>query len=221
MGANVFPTPFSGIQEGLIAAKGDLIVGTANDVPGILTVGTNGHTLVADSSVSPTGLKWAAPASGGMTVIASGTESSVATFTISSIPSGYVNLFLLMRSYTTAADNFEAYVRFNGDTSLNYNYASATSQGATAFGNSFIALGDGTDANNTNSLHQLTIYDYSNTVTWKMLQGNQVVADPTTATSMRYKYSNGFWNNTNAITSITILNGGSNLSVSYILYGVK
>jgi hypothetical protein len=64
MGANVFPTPFSGIQEGLIAAKGDLIVGTANDVPGILTVGTNGHTLVAKSSEA-TGLAWEAPAGGG------------------------------------------------------------------------------------------------------------------------------------------------------------
>jgi hypothetical protein len=58
------PEPGTGIPESIIAAKGDLIVGTANDVPGILTVGTNGHTLVADSSVSPTGLKWAAPASG-------------------------------------------------------------------------------------------------------------------------------------------------------------
>ena len=62
MGANVFPTPFSGIQEGLIAAKGDLIVGTANDTPGILSVAsTAGYTLVAKSSEA-TGLAWEAPA---------------------------------------------------------------------------------------------------------------------------------------------------------------
>lgn len=53
------PEPGTGIPESIIAAKGDLIVGTANDTPGILSVGTNGYTLVADSSVSPTGLKWA------------------------------------------------------------------------------------------------------------------------------------------------------------------
>jgi hypothetical protein len=53
------PEPGTGIPESIIAAKGDLIVGTANDAPGILSVGTNGHTLVADSSVSPQGLKWA------------------------------------------------------------------------------------------------------------------------------------------------------------------
>ena len=52
------------IQETIVDAKGDLIVGTGADAVARLAVGTNGHTLVADSSVSPTGLKWAAPASG-------------------------------------------------------------------------------------------------------------------------------------------------------------
>jgi hypothetical protein len=46
-----------------IDAKGDLIVGTGADTFARLAVGTNGHTLVADS-VEATGLKWAAPASG-------------------------------------------------------------------------------------------------------------------------------------------------------------
>jgi hypothetical protein len=58
------PEPGTGIPESIIAAKGDLIVGTANDTPGILSVGTNGYTLVADSAET-TGLKWAAPAGGG------------------------------------------------------------------------------------------------------------------------------------------------------------
>jgi hypothetical protein len=47
-----------------IAAKGDLIVGTGSQTFDNLTVGTNGHTLVADSTTA-TGLKWAAPAAGG------------------------------------------------------------------------------------------------------------------------------------------------------------
>jgi hypothetical protein len=46
-----------------ITAKGDLIVGTGSGTFDNLPAGTNGYTLVADSSVSPTGLKWAAPAS--------------------------------------------------------------------------------------------------------------------------------------------------------------
>ncbi len=47
-----------------IAAKGDLIVGTGSATFDNLGVGTNGQVLTADSTVSPTGLKWATPASG-------------------------------------------------------------------------------------------------------------------------------------------------------------
>jgi hypothetical protein len=43
-----------------ITAKGDLIVGTGNAAFDNLPAGTNGHVLTADSTVSPTGLKWAA-----------------------------------------------------------------------------------------------------------------------------------------------------------------
>jgi hypothetical protein len=43
-----------------ITAKGDLIVGTGNATFDNLPAGTNGHVLTADSTVSPTGLKWAA-----------------------------------------------------------------------------------------------------------------------------------------------------------------
>lgn len=45
------------IQNSIINAKGDLIVGTANDTPGILSVSQNGDTIVADSSTS-TGLRY-------------------------------------------------------------------------------------------------------------------------------------------------------------------
>ena len=49
-----------------IDAKGDLIAGTAADTFDRLAVGTNGQTLVADSTAS-TGLKWATPSSGAAT----------------------------------------------------------------------------------------------------------------------------------------------------------
>jgi hypothetical protein len=45
-----------------ITAKADLIVGTGNASFDNLAVGTNGQVLTADSTVSPTGLKWATPA---------------------------------------------------------------------------------------------------------------------------------------------------------------
>lgn len=49
------------IQNAIVDAKGDLITATAADTPARLAVGTNGQTLVADSSTA-TGLKWATPA---------------------------------------------------------------------------------------------------------------------------------------------------------------
>ena len=47
------------ISNTLFDAKGDILVATAADTPGKLTVGTNGQYLQADSSTA-TGLKWAA-----------------------------------------------------------------------------------------------------------------------------------------------------------------
>jgi len=64
-----------------IAAKADLLVGTAADTLTALTVGTNGQVLTADSTVSPTGLKWATPAGGGGKVlqVVNATYSTVTT----------------------------------------------------------------------------------------------------------------------------------------------
>jgi hypothetical protein len=45
------------IDKALFDAKGDLLVATAADVPGKLTVGSNGQVLMTDSSTA-TGLKW-------------------------------------------------------------------------------------------------------------------------------------------------------------------
>jgi hypothetical protein len=61
-----------------ITAKGDLIVGTGNAAFDNLPAGTNGHVLTADSTVSPTGLKWAAPAGGGklLQVVSATTSTS-------------------------------------------------------------------------------------------------------------------------------------------------
>jgi hypothetical protein len=52
------PVIEGGIQPTIFDAKADLLTATANDTPARLAVGTNGETLIADSTAS-TGLKWA------------------------------------------------------------------------------------------------------------------------------------------------------------------
>jgi hypothetical protein len=57
-------TDATGIPATIFDAKGDIIAATAADTAGRLAVGTNGQTLVADSTAA-TGLKWAAPTTAG------------------------------------------------------------------------------------------------------------------------------------------------------------
>jgi len=99
-------------------AKGDLVVGTGADTFEKLTVGTNGHALVADSSTS-TGLKWAAPSSGAMTKISSTTFSNVSAQDIDNLFTSTYNTYLVVIKdfYSiTAADNVELQMRYSTTT---------------------------------------------------------------------------------------------------------
>jgi hypothetical protein len=55
--------PSGSVSKSIIDAKGDLVVGTANDSVDNLSVGSNDFVLTADSSQT-LGVKWAAPAVG-------------------------------------------------------------------------------------------------------------------------------------------------------------
>jgi hypothetical protein len=87
-----------------LTTKGDLFTFTTTDAR--LGVGTNGHVLTADSAESA-GLKWAAPASGGFTLINSGgTTLSGATTTVSSIPTTYNLLKIIVVGWSINANGY-------------------------------------------------------------------------------------------------------------------
>ena len=75
------------IPNTVVDAKGDLIVGTAADTVGKITVGTNGQYLQADSSTA-TGLKWStvsgysAPTLGSTSIASGATVTTIAGLTL-------------------------------------------------------------------------------------------------------------------------------------------
>ena len=71
--------PSNAIDTNTVNAKGDILVGTADNAVGVLALGTGGYVLMVDSSTA-TGVKWAAiPPSGGLGTT---TEGAVMTMDI-------------------------------------------------------------------------------------------------------------------------------------------
>ena len=104
-----------------ITAKGDLIAGTGSATFDNLPVGTNGQTLVADSTAS-TGLKWATPAAGGFTLLQTITaDNTVTAYTTSTIPGTYKHILITGINLSEGGTNDGSFsVRLNGDTGSNY-----------------------------------------------------------------------------------------------------
>jgi hypothetical protein len=105
------------INPTIVDAKGDIIAASAADTVTRLAVGANDTVLTADSSTG-TGLKWATPSAGGLTLInAGGTSFSGSDFTISSIPTTYKQLRVVCVNYSI---NTAGYIELhpNGSSTL-------------------------------------------------------------------------------------------------------
>jgi len=85
------------IPQAIIAAKGDLLAGSANDTVVVLTVGSNGQYLKADSSTA-SGLTWGDP--GDLTAVSAGTGITVTNGT-GPIPSVAVDTSLVATTSNT------------------------------------------------------------------------------------------------------------------------
>jgi hypothetical protein len=112
-----------------IDAKGDLVPGTGADTFARLAVGANGTVLTADSAET-TGLKWAAAASGNITLtqIASGTLSG-ANLTISGLTQD--TIVVQINNPTWSSTNANVYCRLNGDATAKYVNSIAEQNGST------------------------------------------------------------------------------------------
>jgi hypothetical protein len=171
-----------------------------------------------------TGSAWTSASSGGMTLLSTTTLTG-ANVTLSSIPSTYVSLKLIVRNFLPANDGGSMRMRFNGDTGTNYlfNLSNSANIGtAQAFGSTNLQISNVNDNAVANSLFTVDIPDYANSVTWKTATCFGVTVDNTTTTSARSFIYWMAYNQTPAITSMDLFPiTGNFTSGTALLYGVN
>jgi hypothetical protein len=205
-----------------LTTKGDIYAATAASTPDRLAVGANDTVLTADSTAA-TGLKWATPAAGGMTSIASGSLSG-STVTISSISGSYKTLRLVMKGVSpSVAANI--LLRINGVSTNDYTYLGIQNVdlSAVSFGTSSIALNNSAfnlTAAGTNSTFDVNFPNYTDTTSFKNVQITGFVVD-SNYTGV-HVIAGGGLRSTSAITSISMLTSTGTFDAgTYILYGVN
>ena len=208
------------IQNSIVDAKGDIVAASGNDTPARLAVGANDTVLTADSAQA-TGLKWATPSTGGMTLISTTTLTG-ASVTLSSIPQTYNALKIYVRNFKPANDGEVLDMRMNGDSTANRHRDGLASGGVSTFNTTRFYLGAAQDNSVATGLTEIDIPDYTNTATWKWMQSTVFNVDSTTTTSLSFNPTFGAYNQIGAITSLEFFpNSGNFTSGTILLYGVK
>lgn len=213
----------TGIPATIVDAKGDLIAATAADTVSRLAVGTNGQVLTADSTAS-TGIKWSTPSAAvkNYTLINSGGTAltGATTVTVSGI-SGYNDLYIKIVGASTVANGSSFSVRFNSDSSNNYqevswswNQGTYTMFGGSSTGTSGIGIAYTDTAADTFTAN-LEVRGISGT---GIKPYNIQSYGSGTGTTERLRL--GSYVGTSAITSVSVINDTGNLDAGTIyIYG--
>jgi hypothetical protein len=122
------------IQPTILNAKADLLTATAADTPARLAVGADGTVLTAASGEA-TGLQWAAPAAGGMTLLSTTTLTG-SSVTISGINQSHINLYVQITGATVSTGSGNLTLKINAVTD-SFWAAGVDTDGST--GNTFVA----------------------------------------------------------------------------------
>ena len=217
----VFNNANAAIAKTIVDAKGDIIAATAADTVARLAVGANDTVLTADSSTA-TGLKWATPAAGGMTLLTTGTLSG-ASVTLSSISGSYKDLILDIIAYDPSNDAALIEGRFNSDSTSNYQWNETVNGNLGSASTQFELFNNVQDNGTSTSFVRLFIPAYTNTLSWKAAICDAFLNDATSPASViNYSRTAIMWRNTAAIDSIYLQTSAGTFSGgTYNLYGVS
>jgi hypothetical protein len=210
------------IPDSLLTTKGDIIAATGASTPARLGVGANDTVLVADSTAA-TGMKWALPSSGGMTLLST-TALSGALVNITGISQAYNSLHILIYGMTNAtADGYGLFLPNNNSSISTFASLNATNTNSGTL--SFVPIYDpntGTNIlrTNANNAFTFTIDNYASTTNYKPFQisGSYVQTGGTNRPLAAF----GAINTNSAITSFSLQNSGGSFSTgTCLIYGVK
>jgi hypothetical protein len=205
------------IQNALLTTTGDTIYASGASTPARLGIGTSGQVLTVSGGVPA----WTTVSSGGMTLISTTTLSG-ASVLLDSIPSTYNHLQLVVQNYKPATDGQNLFLRFNGDSTANrYNDTNGSAE-TSDFDDTKVVITPLNDNSVATGLAWVNIPNYANTTTWKFLNSLALMVNETTTANYRWANFYGFYNQTAAISSITLApTSGNFTSGTVLLYGVK
>jgi hypothetical protein len=184
-----------------------------------LGIGTTNQVLSVVGGVPA----WATAAAGGMTSIASGSFTGVASVTISSIPATYKNLQLVIQDLDFVSDNRAILIKPNNSGAGNYSGVALGNENGAAFTSTTstdsITTNKLYSSTNTENLTVLTIYDYANSVTYKVWQ--MLASFISYGSNPNFENDSGNFLSTTTISSLVFASSGGNFAGTYTLYGVS
>ena len=212
------PTSSDLVKNGATAIEtlGDSIDASLVDLKG----GTTGQVL-AKATGTDMDFTWSTAASGGMTVLASGSLSG-SSVVLSSISGSYNNLQLVLRDYYMSTN---ATISLKVNAIVNYNLirdlvssSTITRDGLTGNGTFPLAYNNIATSDN-DSATTVNIYDYASSVNKNI---NALISYTNTSAAKDFMSYNGNAVMNASVTSITLATTAGTFSGgTYILYGVK
>jgi hypothetical protein len=182
-----------------------------------LGIGTTGQLLSVSGGVPA----WSTVSTGGMTLISTTTLTG-ASISLSSIPSTYNDLQLVIRNVKPSVNAIQFKMRINGNTGTVYIMKKTGSALSQTFSSDFIEIDYPLNSTTAEGLSIVNLYDYANSVTRKIGDVTSFSTDYANSADTTFNISAFATNQTAAITSLDLFpQSGNWTSGTVLLYGVK